>query len=228
MRRIIDAITRVLLRRTRHRRLEPSGTPVKVNLGSGLVVADGWLNVEGSLHAWVGHLPAPLVRIAYSRSGSSDALSFDDYLRTVRGHRYIPHDLRYGIPLADSTVDYILAARVLETIFLDETERLLNDAARVLRPGGHIRLCINDFEARQARFASGDRRGVIQSLFGSSDSTLLNSHRSTYDFDLIRDLLTSAGFSEVTRCSFREGKVPDLDILEHRPEEALFVEALRP
>lgn len=201
---------------------------MKVNLGSGLVVAEGWINVEGSLHAWAGRMPGPLLRMAYRSSGSSTGLDVETYATIVRSNRFVPHDLRNGIPLDDSSVDFVFAARVLETLYIDQTARLLREAARVLKPGGYIRVCVNDLQARIIRYQEGDRQGVIRSLFGTSDSTFLNSHRSTYDFDLLHDLLSAAGFEDTRRCSFREGKVPDLQVLEHRPEEALFVEALRP
>lgn len=228
MRGLVDFVTRVLLWSRRGRQVDPTVHPVKVNLGSGLVVADGWINLEGSAHAWVGKLPTWMMRPAYFASGSSHELSFEEYQATLRKNRFVPHDLRSGIPFPADTVDYVYAARVLETLFLDETSYLLRDAARVLRPNGRIRLLVNDFDARLRRFQEGDRAGVIYSLFGGSDSTMLNSHRSTYNFDLISDLLSEAGFVHIQRRGFRDGRVPDLDALEHRPWEALFVEASVP
>jgi hypothetical protein len=40
-------------------------------------------------------------------------------------------------------------------------------------------------------------------------------------------LLREAGFSEVQRCRYREGRCPDLDRLDNRPEETLFMEAVK-
>jgi len=52
-------------------------------------------------------------------------------------------------------------------------------------------------------------------------------HRYMYDFDLLRDLLIDAGFTSVIRRDYRVGVVPDLEILDNRPEETLYVEATR-
>jgi len=38
-------------------------------------------------------------------------------------------------------------------------------------------------------------------------------------------LLEKAGFAQIERMTFREGNVPDIDILDNRPDETLFVEA---
>ena len=49
-----------------------------------------------------------------------------------------------------------------------------------------------------------------------------------YDFDALRTLLADAGFSEINRAAFRQGRVPDLEILDDQPAVSLFVEARKP
>ena len=48
-----------------------------------------------------------------------------------------------------------------------------------------------------------------------------------YDIDLMRRLLEDVGLREVQRRAYREGLVPDLEQLDNRPEETLYVEALK-
>jgi hypothetical protein len=48
-----------------------------------------------------------------------------------------------------------------------------------------------------------------------------------YDFDLLRSELTKAGFSKIERRSYRDGDVPDIALLDNRPEETLYVEATK-
>ena len=40
-------------------------------------------------------------------------------------------------------------------------------------------------------------------------------------------LLRDAGFSEVDRCGFQQGRCPDLDKLDNRPEMSLFMEGTK-
>jgi hypothetical protein len=47
-----------------------------------------------------------------------------------------------------------------------------------------------------------------------------------YNFESLRSLLAAAGFSDVTRRSYRQGVCPDLDRLDNRPA-SLFVEAVK-
>jgi hypothetical protein len=40
--------------------------------------------------------------------------------------------------------------------------------------------------------------------------------------------LEQVGFWDVEKCSYRQGKVPDIDRLDNRPDETLYVEAVKP
>jgi hypothetical protein len=44
---------------------------------------------------------------------------------------------------------------------------------------------------------------------------------------LIEVSTKDAGFSKIVRCEYQLGKTPDLDTLDNRPEETLFVEAMK-
>lgn len=46
-----------------------------------------------------------------------------------------------------------------------------------------------------------------------------------YDFTILEEELRGAGFQDVSRVAFREGRTPDLERLDNRPDETLFVEA---
>ncbi len=49
---LIELINRLILSVSRYRKIKPKGEIVKVNIGSGLSVAPGWLNVDASLNAF--------------------------------------------------------------------------------------------------------------------------------------------------------------------------------
>jgi hypothetical protein len=48
-----------------------------------------------------------------------------------------------------------------------------------------------------------------------------------YDFELLSRVLAEAGFSNVERCSYQQGRVPDVQILDCRADETLYVEAVK-
>jgi len=49
-----------------------------------------------------------------------------------------------------------------------------------------------------------------------------------YDFELLKQIVTQAGFVDVVKCQFRIGRTPDLVDLDNRSDETLYVEAARP
>jgi hypothetical protein len=42
---------------------------------------------------------------------------------------------------------------------------------------------------------------------------------------MLTAVLESVGFRDIVRRAYREGLTPDLEVLDNRPEETLFVEA---
>jgi hypothetical protein len=68
---------------------------------------------------------------------------------------------------------------------------------------------------------------LTQYFFIDDEDNHYSRHKYMYDFSMIEELLFGAGFREVTRCSFAQGRVPDINILDNRPEDSLFVEATK-
>jgi predicted SAM-dependent methyltransferase len=104
--------------------------------------------------------------------------------------------------------------------------RLLRESFRVLRVGGVIRVCVPDLEKVVRFYLRGERERFLGYFF-TDERLYRHRHRSMYDFSAIRDALCSAGFVDVTRCEFRAGRTPDLDQLDNRGDETLYVEAVR-
>lgn len=233
IRTLIDGITRVLGVMTRRRRIAPQALPgsdsVKVNLGCGLAVASGWWNVDASLNALIAGWPSFLHRITYRASGSSRYYSEEQYRTLLRENRFVHHDLGDSIPFQSSTVDYVYTSHFLEHLFEKEGAQLLREACRVLRPGGTIRVCVPDLAYAVELYRQGHKEQMLRDYFFVEDmGSYLARHKYMYDFELLSKVLLAAGFQDVTRCGYRQGTVPDIELLDNRPDETLFVEARRP
>jgi SAM-dependent methyltransferase len=218
----------LLIGRLRRRRVvAPGPGPVRVNLGSSLLVAPGWINIDGSLSALAAGWPAALQRLIYRMTSVRVLMPEHQYLETLRGHRFVHHLLEYGIPLPSRCADAIFSSHLLEHLSRGNGERLLREAWRVLRPGGRIRVAVPDLEEVMVLYRAGRKQEALQGLFAYSEAGFFARHRYMYDFDLLRDALLQAGFTDIERCTLGQGQVPDLALLDNRPE-SLFVEAARP
>ena len=225
---LLDIASHVLCRLGKGRRARPPAGTAKVNLGSGLAVAPGWTNVDASLHAFVAGWPRPLLRLAWRLSGSRGSIPEEAYVAVLRGHAFVHHDVRHGIPFPDASVDWLYSSHLLEHLHAEEGRRLLEESFRILKEGGGIRVCVPDLEHAVALYTRGEREAALRFFFAEPEAGSLRRHHSMYDYEMLRTLLEAAGFTGVTRCAFRQGRAPDLDVLDNRPEETLYVEALKP
>jgi len=228
LRTLLDATSLALARLKRHRRLQLAGPCIKVNLGSALAVAPGWVNLDASLNALVAGAPSWLLGILYRWSGSRVFFSREEYLRILRSNQFVHHNFKYALPLEDSSVDYIFSSHLLEHLFRDEAGQFLRECYRVLKPGGSARICVPDLHHALVLFSKGEKLKALEFFFVDSHTGRFNRHQYMYDFELLSAALHEAGFVGVTRCTFRQGRVPDLRILDNRPEETLYVEAQKP
>lgn len=201
---------------------------VKVNLGCGLRVAKGWLNIDGSLNAMFASWPAWLHKILYRLSGSRQYYSLEQYCEILENYRFLYHDLALSLPLHDNTVDFIYSSHFFEHIFKDDAASLLKACAQALKPGGRIRISIPDLAYAVSLYGLGKKTEMLEDyFFVAGKGSYLARHKYMYDFDLIKTALEQAGFSGVTRCEYQQGETPDIELLDVYPEVSLFVEAVR-
>jgi SAM-dependent methyltransferase len=210
-------------------RLRPSEPVVKVNVGAGLCAAPGWLHVEGSIHAFMSRAPTPVLSALHRLSNSvRQELSRAEYIRILRSHDYVFYNLDRGLPLASDVVDYVYSSHVLEHFYPRDAEQLVRDMYRVLKPGGIIRICVPDLEHAVRLYQNGAKDAALRFFFVSEPRGSFARHFYMYDYAMLADLLGKAGFNSIIRRQYREGMTPDLDKLDNRPEETLYVEAQKP
>jgi len=209
------------------RRVRVNGDVVKVNAGSSLVVTNGWINVDGSPHVLFAGWPKPVLRLLYRVSDAKNWCGDAEYyLRQLKSHSFVHHRLEYGLPFSSESVDFVYSSHVLEHFYPYVAERVLRDAYRALRNGGRLRLCVPDLQHAYELYAQGHKEKALSYFFEERHGEF-SRHRYMYDFDLLAALLGKVGFRSIERCAYRNGLVPDLDRLDNRPEETLYVECVK-
>ena len=225
LRWLIDFITKFVTWVKRNQIIKTKVEVVKVNIGSGLSVADGWINVDASLNTFFSKRPRFVLKMIYKISGSKQYYSQESYCDILRSHIFVHHNVEYGIPFPDESVNYIYSSHLLEHMFKEDAEKLLIEAYRVLKKCGIIKICVPDLEYAISLYQKGDKEKALHYFFATSKSGYFSRHQYIYDFDLLRQLLEKIGFTNIERCSYRQGQTPDIEVLDNRPEETLYVEA---
>jgi predicted SAM-dependent methyltransferase len=225
-RALITAISNFLARSNRNNRIAILKDSItKVNIGCGLSVAPGWLNVDASLNAWIASKPRWMHRLSYKFSGANRFYSESVYCETLANNRFIFHDIKFGLPFRDQAVDFIFSSHFLEHLDKRRGRKLLAECRRVLKESGVLRIGVPDLEYAWELYRRGEKELMLHDFFFTGTDTDFSQHRSAYDFELLSKVLAEVGFREIRRVAFRQGVTPDIELLDNRPEYTLFVEA---
>ena len=186
MRRIIELITSIL-GWSRYRlkvRIRPTTSSVKINLGCGLTVYPGWINIDGSLNAFMANMPRIILYFAYLASGSNRYYAYNDYLNLLKNNTFFHADLSCGIPSGNESVDYIYSSHFLEHLYPSEAKSLMLECFRVLKPGGAMRICVPDLEYAVSLYRAGSKREALDKYFFVEDKgSEYARHKYMYDFE---------------------------------------------
>lgn len=224
---LVDSFITNATRLRRWQMVEPSAKPVMINLGCGLDVAPGWINIDGGPHSFFAAWPRSVVGILHQFSEFRSTMTKQEYVDTVKGNVFVHHNLEYGIPLGDESVDYVFTAHFLEHLYKVVALRLIRESYRVLKTGGRMRIIVPDLEYVMTLYAKGDKEDFLRHFYVPDRQKEFGYHRYLYDFDMLKTYLLQAGFSRVERCAYRQGETPDIDKLENRPDESLYLEAVK-
>jgi predicted SAM-dependent methyltransferase len=152
-------------------------------------------------------------------------------------------DLRDPLPCPDDVAEMVYSEHFLEHLEQDDAEAFLGEVARLLRPGGVLRLGVPDAGLYLRAYAEGraDFFGSLQHLGGAvraleTPAEVINQmfrmgghHRYAWDFDTLSRALAGAGFVNVRQWGAGKASRPDLCLDDpSHAVETLYVEAEKP
>jgi len=117
----------------------------------------------------------------------------------------------------NETVDLIYSSHSLEYFDRKQVGNVLREWARVLKKGGVLRVAVPDFDALLSVYKkTNDLSKILGPLFGAMEITtetgLINMyHKTTYNFDSLKEELVSAGFGSVERYRWQDTVHKDFD-----------------
>lgn len=149
------------------------------------------------------------------------------------------------LPFDDGTVDVVFTSHTLEHIPPQSLGFVLGEFARVLKPGGVLRIGVPDIALATRAYVNNDRTffersevtpfdreapigGLLMSWFYST-SQVGHGHVHCFDEAYLKHWLTRFGFDEITRSSFRASRDEELrgEHFDRHPGDTLFMEAVR-
>lgn len=169
---------------------------MKLNLGCGSQVVDGWINVDYALGARV--FKVPMFRLLNSKFRIFN-LDWDD--------RITIHDLNKTFPWNTASVEAIYSSHTLEHMTKEEGKKFIQECYRVLRKDGVIRIVVPDLKAFVEEYLNGDIKADdflkdLGVLYNESDSYIRSKltpfiqfpHKCMYDLPALLKMLSEIGF----------------------------------
>ena len=144
-------------------------------------------------------------------------------------------NLAEPMPFPDSSVDGAYSSHLLEHLTFGETQTLLQEVLRILKPGAQFRVCVPNARIFIDHYL-GDHELPME-FFGwrsaFNDSTRIDAlnyvayldgeHKYMFDEENLQHVLSRAGFDRVARRDFD----PSIDLLE-RDSESIYAVGYKP
>lgn len=196
---------------------------LRLHLGCFDQPVQGWVNTDITPHLWVTRfpgLPALLFRI-----GRMTAQRFEQHKKGIfKSVTYL--DVRKPFPYMNNTFEAVFSSHLLEHLYPSEAEACVEEIYRILKPGGICRISVPDLDRVVASYSPNQPELFLTAIL-QCDRWAKNTHHWHYNSNSLLRLLREKSFSDAYRCSHRQGRCPDLELLDNRPDESLFVEAVK-
>ena len=199
----------------------------KLNLGCGIQIVTGWVNVDYSLGARLRKTP---LLGTFTNNFFRHKWSKDIFL----------HNLNKKFPWRNDSIDIIYTSHTLEHFSKKQGVNILQECHRVLKKGGILRVVVPDLTHNINQYIQGNVSGddfcdnimvTYETPKGIIDSVMApytkvpHIHKCMYDHDSLEKSLNSIGFIATRKKSF-ESDIPDIkDVeLDDRTKNAVIVE----
>jgi SAM-dependent methyltransferase len=193
----------------------------KLNLGCFDQVLPGWLNTDITPHIYVSRVPG-LAALLF-RAGLLSRERYEQHRRGLfRQVQYL--DVTRSFPYADATFDFAYSSHLLEHLPPQDALFCLSEIHRLLCPGGIVRISVPDLDRLIADYDRQRPEDFLDHIFESKQKRDKNRHHWHYNEISLGRLLAQAGFTNICRRGFQEGRCEDAVLLDNRPD-SLFMEA---
>jgi predicted SAM-dependent methyltransferase len=158
---------------------------VYVNVASSTEVLEGFLNLDSHVYLKLLNLPQPMQRLLPRRHQEGIKAYRDARRRAL----LVAHDCRRPLPFPASSVDHILCSHFLEHVYPQESDEILRDFHRVLKPSATMHLVVPDLRALVDAYTArvGQRDDAAADAF-VHDSLLSRETRGSTTYRLLEFL----------------------------------------
>jgi ubiquinone/menaquinone biosynthesis C-methylase UbiE len=201
---------------------------IKLNLGCGSNVVDGWINVDYALGAKLAKYPL------FSKLNKKLKIFKIDW-----SDKIFIYNLSKRFPWKDNAIDVIYCSHTLEHFTREDGHKFLIECHRILRPGGIIRIIVPDLGILVKYYREGKIRAdeFVKKLgvLPQNSNNLVKKgllylisfpHKCMYDKQSLLNALKDVGFNAKSKGSF-ESNIDKIELIEldERTTDSVIIEA---
>lgn len=232
--KIQERLNRIINRINSKRIYSLKKDEVGINLGCDIETIPSFIGIDGSFLIYLmknRFLPKYIKKSLYKKTWSSKNYSFGDFMKRVDQIKIIHHNLSYGIPFKDNSIDFIFTSHFLEHLTENQTRKLIKDCFRVLKKNGIIRIIVpeldnelKEIEEKIRQYKKDKDTSRLQRYLTIQEhNSEFGFHKRIYNFKELKKILEENGFKNIVRRKRYLGKLPYLKKLDLR--DGLILEA---
>lgn len=197
---------------------------MKLQLGCFHRGIDGWVNTDITPNLFIARIPFAAA-LLYRLHVMND-LHYEWHKESrFRNVRYLNVTKRF--PYKDATVEAVFCSHIVEHLDPSQARHMFAEVLRVLKPGGVFRVVVPDLEWAISIYNSDEPEDFLNAMYEHSGGRAKNSHKWMYNGKSLKLFFEKNGFTDVCICDFKMGRLPDVEKLDSRPDNSIFVEGVK-
>lgn len=236
---LLERVNNLLLKLKKNKVYHLSDSQVGINIGCEHNTPSKYTGIDGSPLIWISknsYLPAFFKKIIFSKTCTSNHLTFAEFMKKANKIQVIHHNLLYGIPFNNNSISNIFSSHFLEHLTGEQAVKLLKECNRVLKSGGVLRIIVPSLDDEVVEMKKviaqygkdGNVEKLQKYLTVDTDTDNHNSfsfHRKMYNFNELKSVLKLAGFDKIKKKKRWQGEIKNVSALDVR--DGLIVEAYK-
>jgi len=212
---------------------------IRINVGCGTTPIDGWINFDNSLAIKLANSPFLYLLVKFLKLLSKQNIENVEWNKKNKIHFA---DATKKIPLEADSAECIYTSHMLEHLHRDGALVFLNEALRILKTNGVLRIAVPDLRLVINNYLTvGDANEFMERMLvqappiGNLKEKLklmvsgYRHHQWMYDGRSLSLLMEELGFRDVRVYSKGETSIKNLNglNLHERSEESVYVEGIK-
>lgn len=198
---------------------------IRLNLGCFSQVYDGWVNTDITPNIFIARIAGAAWALHAIGVMSDEHFSLHQ-LGVFKKVRYLNVARRFRY--ADHSVECAFCSHILEHLYPRDAAKMFSEVLRILKPGGVFRVVVPDLEWALRLYNRKDPAAFLNAMYEYSGGIGKNSHKWMFTDLSLKQFFESQGFIDVKVCGFQEGRLPNVEQMDCRPANSVFVEGICP